>query len=77
MFVTDTTDLILDIDGYFAPVSGSTLAFYPLTPCRVADTRNAQGELGGPYLTGGVPRDFPVLTSTCSIPQHVARRPIR
>jgi hypothetical protein len=68
-FVTDTTDLILDIDGYFAPVSNSTLAFYSLAPCRVADTRNANGDLGGPYLMGGVPRDFPVLEATsCNIP---------
>ena len=41
MYVTNTTNVVLDINGYFAPVSGSTLAFYPLTPCRVADTRNA------------------------------------
>ena len=27
-------------------------ASYPLTPCRVADTRNATGPLGGPFLTG-------------------------
>ena len=41
VYVTQTTNVILDINGYFAPVSGSTLAFYPLTPCRVADTRKA------------------------------------
>ena len=41
VFVTNTTNVVLDIDGYFAPASGSTLAFYPLTPCRVADTRKA------------------------------------
>ena len=41
IYVTNTTNVILDINGYFAPVSGSTLAFYPLTPCRIADTRNA------------------------------------
>ena len=41
VYVTDTTNVILDIDGYFAPVSGSTLAFYPLPPCRVADTRDS------------------------------------
>ena len=54
VFVTNTTDVVLDIDGYFAPVGCSTLAFYPLTPCRVADTRNSnypQG-LGPPFLTG-------------------------
>ena len=39
VYVTNTTDVVIDIDGYFAPVTGSTLAFYPLTPCRVVDTR--------------------------------------
>ena len=68
-YVTNTTDLVLDIDGYFAPVSSSTLAFYPLPPCRVADTRNPNGDLGGPYLKGGVNRDFPILeASSCNIP---------
>ena len=67
VFVSDTTHVVLDIDGYFAPVSNSTLAFYPLPPCRVADTRDAVGDLGGPFLTGGVPRDFPVPESTCGV----------
>ena len=39
-YASDTTDLMLDIDGYFMPASGSTMAFYPLAPCRVLDTRN-------------------------------------
>jgi len=68
VFVSNTSDVVLDIDGYFAPVSGSTLAFYPLAPCRVADTRNSNGPLGGPFLSGGMPRDFPVLMSNCGIP---------
>ena len=70
VYVTDTTNVILDIDGYYAPVSFSTLAFYPLAPCRVADTRksNFPAHLGMPHLSAGVPRDFPVPTSTCNIP---------
>ena len=32
------------------------------------DTRNAQGELGGPSLLGGQERDFPVLSINCQIP---------
>jgi uncharacterized repeat protein (TIGR03803 family) len=71
VYVTDTTDLVLDIDGYFVQAGQSTLAFYPLPPCRVADTRNPKepSGLGPPYLTGGVPRDFPILeASTCNIP---------
>ena len=68
VYVTDTTNVILDIDGYFTPSTGSTLEFYPLTPCRVVDTRHANGDLGGPYLPGGQQRNFPVLESTCGIP---------
>ena len=69
VYVTNTTNLIMDIDGYFAPAGASTLAFYPLAPCRVADTRNPVGDLGGPYLKGGVQRDFPILeASSCNIP---------
>jgi hypothetical protein len=69
VYVTNTSDVVLDIDGYFAPAGQSTLAFYPLSPCRVADTRNAPGDLGGPYLTAGVPRAFPIMEATsCNIP---------
>jgi YVTN family beta-propeller protein len=68
VFVANTTNVLIDIDGYFVPTSGSTLAFYPLTPCRVLDTRNSDGPLGGPYLQGKQERDFPVLSSNCNIP---------
>ena len=68
-YVTNTTNIVVDIDGYFAPVSASTLAFYPLAPCRVADTRKSlPNGLGTPNLSGGVSRDFSVLSSTCNIP---------
>jgi hypothetical protein len=72
IYVTHTTNVILDINGYFAPVSGSTLAFYPLTPCRIADTRPGgsypQG-LGPPFLPGHTERQFPILNATsCNIP---------
>ncbi|HVO49791.1 MAG TPA: IPT/TIG domain-containing protein [Thermoanaerobaculia bacterium] len=42
--------------------------FYTLTPCRVLDTRNANGPLGGPALAGsGAQRTF-VVAGTCGIP---------
>ena len=71
VYVTDTADVALDIDGYFAPATASTLEFYPLTPCRVADTRlsNFPPGLGQPELSAGLPRVFPVLNSSC-IPAH-------
>ena len=67
VYVTDTTNVVLDIDGYFVTPSNTTLEFYPLTPCRVADTRSTQFPqgLGSPHLNGGVARDFPVLNSSC------------
>ncbi len=68
VYVRDTTNVILDIDGYFAPSTGSTLQFFSLAPCRVVDTRGANGSLGGPALNGGQERDFPVLSSDCQIP---------
>jgi hypothetical protein len=70
VYASDATQFILDIDGYFVPAgtSSSGLEFYPLTPCRIADTRNATGALGGPSLTGGVGRAFPVQSSACGIP---------
>jgi YVTN family beta-propeller protein len=75
VYATNTTNVILDVDGYFMAVSGSTLAFYPLVPCRVADTRNGtfpQG-LGPPFLTGLQERDFPILSATsCNIPSTAA-----
>lgn len=69
MYATDTTDVVLDINGYFVlATSTSALAFYPLMPCRVADTRNANGALGGPSLVGSQPRAFPIQSNACNIP---------
>jgi hypothetical protein len=70
IYQTDTTNVIVDLNGYFQPATQSTLAFYPVTECRVFDTRNTTGPLGGPSLQGGVERDFPVLASDCQIPSN-------
>lgn len=68
VYVTNRTHVILDINGYFKPADNTTLAFFPLTPCRVADTRWSQGPLGGPMLAKGAERAFPMLASACNIP---------
>ena len=48
------------------PVSG--LTFVPLAaPCRVVDTRVANGALGSPDVMPGT-RDFPILSGSCGIP---------
>ncbi len=68
-FATNDTEVILDINGYFVPASNtSALEFYPLTPCRIVDTRGATGALGGPSLVGNAARSFPVRSSACNVP---------
>jgi hypothetical protein len=42
--------------------------FYAITPCRVLDTRNATGPLGGPALAGGGAQRTFTVTGTCGIP---------
>jgi hypothetical protein len=70
IFVTNTADALIDINGYFVPATDSSaLAFYPLTPCRITDTRWSPGPLGGPSMTAGASRTFPILSSsTCETP---------
>ena len=66
VFATDTTNVVLDINGYFVSAIDNALAFYPLTPCRLADTRGNGG--GGP-IGGGTTRNFPILNiSGCEVP---------
>jgi len=44
-------------------------SFFTFQPCRLLDTRGAAGPLGGPALSPGVPRVFPVVSSSaCGIP---------
>ena len=77
VYATNTTNVILDINGYFAPVRRSTLEFYPLPPCRVADTRDPSKlsqRLGAAFADGRTAeRDFPILNATsCNIPSSAA-----
>ncbi len=69
VFVAGSTDVILDIDGYFDASGGPTAySFYPTQPCRIADTRSAAGPFGAPSLPAGQSRDFPVPSSSCGMP---------
>jgi len=71
VYASDTTDLIVDVNGFFATAGYLGLAFYPVTPCRVADTRLFAGETGAfgpPSMPGGAARSFPVPSSSCGIP---------
>jgi hypothetical protein len=66
---TSSTDILIDVSGYFseAAYAPNGLAFYPMTPCRVLDTRSGTGPLGGPALIANATRTFPVQ-SACGIP---------
>ena len=69
VYVTNPTDVVIDINGYFAPPGGAGgLLFYPATPCRVSDTRNPVGGLGGPAMAAGQTRDYPIANGTCGLP---------
>jgi hypothetical protein len=70
VFASSATNLVLDINGYFVPANDpAALAFYPITPCRIADTRNTIGPLGGPSLAGAQTRTFPIPAAlACNIP---------
>ncbi|MBL8209220.1 MAG: Ig-like domain repeat protein [Bryobacterales bacterium] len=47
VFVSDAADLLIDISGYYTEQTG--LLFFPLTPCRVIDTRVTYRPLAGPF----------------------------
>jgi len=65
--------VVLDTNGYFgAPGGAGGLNFYPVTPCRVADTRGAAGPFGGPEMGDGEVRSFPIPSSGCGIPATAA-----
>jgi hypothetical protein len=68
IYASNTTDVVVDINGYFAAPSAAGLNFYAVPPCRVADTRGAPGSLGGPALAAGAPRNFPTPSSACGLP---------
>jgi hypothetical protein len=70
IFASNPTNVIVDINGYFVPATPQTLSFYPLTPCRIADTRLGSGAFGSPALAASVARSFPLLSSACNIPSN-------
>jgi hypothetical protein len=56
----------VDLGAYERCPACST-GFYTVPPCRVLDTRNPAGALGGPALRAGTARRFP-LAGRCGIP---------
>lgn len=68
VYVTNTTNVLIDIDAYFDAASDTTaLAFFTLPPCRIVDTRN--GDMGP--LQAGVERDY-LIPGSCEVPTTAA-----
>ena len=44
VYAYNTTDLLIDINGYFAAPGQGGYSFYPAAPCRVYDSRNNNGQ---------------------------------
>lgn len=82
LYATDSTDVAIDVTGYFALAqpAGSAVplnAFTAITPCRIIDTRQVvngpNGPLGGPALAAKSVRSFPVLASpSCFLPSNAS-----
>jgi len=60
---SNNTDVVIDINGYFAPPSSAAggQALYTVTPCRVLDTRSSSG-----LMNGTLPVN--VTSSSCGVP---------
>ena len=62
-----TTDIIIDMNGYFAPPS-TGLQFFPVSPCRLVDTRGASKDFNGltpfsgPSIAAAGTMTIPVLS---------------
>src|SRR4029077_21122328 len=67
VIATNATDLIIDVNGYFAPPGTRSLDFFAATPCRIRDARSAGGALGGPVMGAGQSRSFLVPSAACGI----------
>ncbi len=63
VYATNDTDMVIDIDGYFAPSGPGGLSLYSVTPCRVLDTRLDHGRFNRKLSP---PVD--VVNSPCGVP---------
>jgi hypothetical protein len=65
--LTDDPAVVGPSDPTSFVVLSRPLSFYTVTPCRLVDTRKANGPSGGPALVGGATRAFPVQ-GHCGVP---------
>lgn len=70
LYTSDSTDVILDVNGYFAPDDGSGrgLSYFPVPQCRVLNTQNSSftGNFGPPALTPSGSRVVSLADGGCA-----------
>jgi len=70
VFAYDATNLIIDVNGYFAPDDGTGrgLYYFPAHQCRVMNTQDVTlaGPYGGPAMLPGTDRTVPVPAGRCT-----------
>ena len=47
VYVSNPSDVVLDVNGYFAAPGANGLSLYTTPPCRVLDTRSSSGAFNG------------------------------
>ena len=62
---SNSTNLLVDVNGYFAAPGTGGFSFYPVPPCRVLDTRGSGGSFMGEKTVN-------VIGSTCAPPSNAA-----
>ena len=62
IYVTNSNDNTVSV---IAGATSGALLFVPMTPCRVVDTRWANGPFGGPPIQIGTYRTFVIPNSPC------------
>jgi len=66
VYASNNTDLIIDVNGYFAPAGTGGLSLYTLPPCRVLDTRQLSDAQTAQAFSGEL--DANIQASACGVP---------
>lgn len=73
IYASDATDVVVDLYGVFGWDEFEIFPkFYPVVPCRIADTRAESGfpaGFGSPRLEASQPRVFALRNSGCNVPR--------
>jgi hypothetical protein len=68
IFASNTTDVVLDLSGYFT-TEAANYVYVPVAPCRMVDTRINNGTpFGAPSIIAGTQRSFSLASSACGLP---------